>query len=72
MKNKYEVGQEVICNGNPGAITEVCVGQLFGMYVVRLDAGEVCVSGQELKDRKENPTIVDRMVNDVDFDFNPF
>lgn len=45
----FTLGQKVICNGNAGEIKEICVGQLSGMYVIRLDAGEVCVSGQDVK-----------------------
>lgn len=49
----FRVGQKVICNGNHGVIREVCVGKLSNMYVICLDAGQVCVSGQELKDDKK-------------------
>lgn len=36
------------CNGYPGAVTEVCTGQISGMCVVRLRSGSVCVSISEL------------------------
>jgi hypothetical protein len=33
-----------MCNGFPGAVVEVCAGQLAEMVVVRLERMDVCVS----------------------------
>lgn len=42
------VGQKVKCNGFEGTVIEVCTDKLEGMCVVRLRAGDVCVSISEL------------------------
>ena len=42
----WTTGDRVICNGYPGTVTEVCIGALTGMLVVRVPGGEVCVSGR--------------------------
>ncbi len=42
------LGQQVKCNGYPGAVIEICSGQLNGMCVVRLASGTVCVDIYEL------------------------
>jgi hypothetical protein len=52
---KAKVGQKVICNGYPGAIKEVCAGQLEGLVVVALDRGTVCVSQSELRFLPDKP-----------------
>ena len=49
LLTKREVGQQVLCNGYPGTITEFCEGQLQGMAVVRLNSGSVCVDSSELR-----------------------
>ena len=41
--------QEVTCNGFPGIVYRVCVGQLRGMAEVTLSSGVVCVDISELK-----------------------
>ena len=51
---KFELGQKVDKDGYEGNIVEVCTGQLEGMYVVRLDSGNACVSGHDLKPLQEN------------------
>jgi hypothetical protein len=45
---EIRAGTELFCNGYPGAVKEICTGQLKGMAVVRLASGEVCVSLHEL------------------------
>jgi hypothetical protein len=42
------VGQQVICNGYDGTVTEVHTGQLNGMCTVRLARGTVCTGIAEL------------------------
>src|SRR5437660_8710823 len=36
-----KTGQQIMCNGFPGVITEVCTGKLYGMVEVRLERGTV-------------------------------
>lgn len=43
-----KVGQNVMYNGFPGTITEVCAGKLSGMLVVCLERGDVCVSASQV------------------------
>lgn len=42
------IGQNVMCNGFPGAITEICTGKLAGMIEVRLERGTVCVDATQV------------------------
>ena len=43
-----EIGQQVICNGYPGTIKEICAWTNNKMAVVRLERGETCVDIGEL------------------------
>lgn len=53
----FTVGQKVLCNGYEGNISEVCTGQLAGMYEVVLSRGGVCVDGEELIPLPSHPRI---------------
>lgn len=43
-----EVGNQVVCNGFPGTITEIYTGKLNGMIEVRLERGTVCVDATQV------------------------
>ena len=53
MTNQFKEGDKVICNGFPGVIRTMHVGQLEGMADIRLDRGVVCVPLYDLA--FENP-----------------
>lgn len=42
-------GQDVMCNGYPGFIREICDGPLDGMVEVELRSGTVCVDISQIE-----------------------